>query len=187
MHRYGTRQLLGLLLTGVLVLVSPVAPGASTWVLVDTRSDTLSVIRGDDVLQTFGPISVGRGGVAMHRRSGDRKTPKGVFYVNWVNPDSRYHLFFGLDYPSPFHAEKAYQHSVIDAATFRSIRDARERHELPPQDTELGGYIGIHGTGSRDPSVHRLFDWTDGCIALTNEEVDRLATWIDIGTMVVIR
>lgn len=183
----GTKRLFQALLVGAALGMPTIVHGASAWVLVDSDNDTLSVIEGDHVLYKFHDIAVGRGGVSMYRRSGDGKTPKGVFYVSWINPDSQYRLFFGLDYPSPSHAEEALRHRVIDGATFRRIRDARERRELPPQDTALGGYIGIHGTGSRDPEVNRLFDWTQGCVALTNEQLDRLIPWVDLGTMVVIR
>jgi lipoprotein-anchoring transpeptidase ErfK/SrfK len=44
--------------------------------------------------------------------------------------------------------------------------------------------IGIHGLGNGDPLIHEEFNWTDGCIALTNEEVDELASWIHLGTRV---
>ena len=58
--------------------------------------------------------------------------------------------------------------------------------QTPPQNTALGGYIGIHGLGNRDPAIHKKMNWTDGCIALTDEQIEQLAQWIDVGTRVVI-
>jgi hypothetical protein len=58
---------------------------------------------------------------------------------------------------------------------------------LPPQNTALGGRIGLHGLGRGDPKVHQQFNWTNGCIALTNEQIDQLLTWVGKGTRVSIR
>ena len=54
----------------------------------------------------------------------------------------------------------------------------------PP--TTLGGLIGIHGIGKGDPRVHRDFNWTFGCVALTNEQIDQLRPWVRLGTRVVL-
>ncbi|MDR2877142.1 MAG: L,D-transpeptidase family protein [Chromatiales bacterium] len=174
--------LLLLLLSGTSACAEP-----STWIHVDTHHRTLSVMQGTEVKAVFRGIALGRGGVAPFRRAGDGKTPIGVFYVSWINPDSQYHLFFGLDYPAVMHAEEGYRAHVIDQRTYRAIVDARRRGELPPQDTALGGHIGIHGVGRYDPDDARLFDWTLGCVALTDQQVDELAQWMSLGTMVVIQ
>ena len=57
----------------------------------------------------------------------------------------------------------------------------------PPQDTALGGYIGIHGVGAGDPAVHEDFNWTEGCVALTDAQIDALLRHITVGTAVEIR
>jgi L,D-peptidoglycan transpeptidase YkuD (ErfK/YbiS/YcfS/YnhG family) len=59
--------------------------------------------------------------------------------------------------------------------------------QIPPQDTPLGGQIGIHGLGSADARVHEFFDWTHGCIALTNSQIDHLSQIVDTGTLVKIK
>jgi L,D-peptidoglycan transpeptidase YkuD (ErfK/YbiS/YcfS/YnhG family) len=51
----------------------------------------------------------------------------------------------------------------------------------------LGGQIGIHGLGSGDIKVHEVFDWTHGCIALTNSQIDHLSQLVDTGTVVKIK
>ncbi|MCP5245074.1 MAG: L,D-transpeptidase, partial [Burkholderiales bacterium] len=47
--------------------------------------------------------------------------------------------------------------------------------------------IGIHGIGRGDPEIHDQFHWTNGCIALTNEQIDQLGKWLKPGVMVKIR
>ncbi len=72
----------------------------------------------------------------------------------------------------------------------RQWQDIRRRHKtgkVPPQNTPLGGYLGIHGIGAGDIEVHRSFNWTNGCVALTNEQMDQLLELIGVGTPVEIR
>jgi L,D-transpeptidase catalytic domain len=61
---------------------------------------------------------------------------------------------------------------------------------MPPQDTRLGGSIGIHGIGEETVEkvqIHESLDWTRGCIALRNADLHALRPYLDIGTRVVIR
>lgn len=156
------------------------------WVLIDVAKQTLSILQGDHIKKTFRNISVGRNGYTLDRHEGDGKTPLGVFHIAWINPDSRFHLFFGLDYPNKEYAEEALRHKLIDLETYSAIKRALYRGDLPPQDTPLGGHIGIHGIGHGSRLLHETTNWTEGCIALTNEQIDRLARWVTLGTKVVI-
>ena len=96
-------------------------------------------------------------------------------------------FIFGLDFPTIDQVDRAYRQRLIDHSTYGMILDAMMNHRLLPQSNPLGGAIGIHGIGRGDPVVHRYFDWTDGCIALTNQQIAELAHWMRIGTTVVIR
>jgi hypothetical protein len=84
-------------------------------------------------------------------------------------------------------ADRALVDGDITEAQWQSIRRASKARLRPPQDTPLGGFIGIHGTGAGDPKIHGQYNWTSGCIALTNEQIDRLTNWVQIGTPVEIR
>jgi len=157
------------------------------WLLVDTRAETLTVMTGTKPLEVFTNLAFGTAGVGIKRREGDGKTPKGVFRVGWINEDSEFDLFFGLDYPNLEYAERARREKIIDDWTFLRIRMALRNGLTPPQDTPLGGAIGIHGIGQGDPGIHANFNWTEGCIALDNRQIRRLARWVTIGTRVEIR
>jgi hypothetical protein len=74
-----------------------------------------------------------------------------------------------------------------DDKTYIAIQDALLRGETPPQDTPLGGHIGIHGIGSGDPLIHEAFNWTKGCIALTNKQIEQLVSLVPLGTKVIIK
>lgn len=173
------------LLTAMSVSTSPAA-GAETWVHVNTGASMLTVLRGDRVVASFPDIAVGRGGVSRERRRGDHKTPLGEFRIVKVKKPSQYHRFFIIDYPDEARARQARDAGEIDEPTFQAIRSAGRAGRLPPQDTPLGGNLGIHGLGNGDPVVHESFNWTQGCVAVTNEQIDRLAELVRVGTRVVI-
>lgn len=157
-----------------------------SFVYIDTTKRTLSVIKNGRAEAIFENISIGKGGSAKLRRRGDAKTPLGEFKIMWINRNSRYHLFFGLDFPNIDYAVRGYQANIIDKSELIAIQKAYALKATPPQSTQLGGYIGIHGIGNGDLKTHQSFNWTDGCIALTNEQINQLAELIGIGTKVII-
>ncbi|MDA8128868.1 MAG: L,D-transpeptidase [Betaproteobacteria bacterium] len=158
------------------------------WILVDTEALTLTVFSGNNhVLARFPNISIGSGGAAAYHLRGDQTTPRGTFHVSWVDRQSRFGTFYGLDYPSAPVARLAYFEGRISGEEFDAIMNALQHHRTPPQNTPLGGQLGIHGLGGGDPDVQQAVNWTDGCVALGNRQLRRLSNWIHIGTRVVIR
>lgn len=160
---------------------------SEVWVLVDDREATLTVYRGNLQLDSFAPISLGRSGAKSARLRGSNVTPLGEFRVNRFNHQSDWHIFIGLDYPTPTHARMALDEGVFTQQDYDDYYDYYRRQGYPPQQTALGGFIGIHGIGKGDPDIHKQFHWTQGCVAVTDEQVERLASLIGIGTRVVIR
>jgi len=185
MRRWGAPPL-ALWLAALLAAWIPPAAASQTWLHVDTRAATLSVMRGEDPVVSFKGISIGRAGVSRERHQGDRRTPLGEFRIAKIKERSQFHRFFIIDYPNRERADIALERGEIDAATHRAIRRALRAGELPPQHTPLGGNLGIHGIGGGDPQLHEAFNWTQGCIALTNGQIDSLSQWIRVGTRVVI-
>lgn len=160
---------------------------AEPWVVVDTQQRTLTVLTEQGkILEHLPYVSIGRGGASKDRVHGDRKTPLGTFHVAWINPESRFSLFFGLGFPTVEHADRSYLNRIIDRTTYHDLLDAALDQRIPPQNTPLGGRIGIHGLGNKDQRFHYTDNWTDGCVAVTNQEIKKLARWIHIGTKVVI-
>ncbi|MHB1677440.1 MAG: L,D-transpeptidase family protein [Sulfuriferula sp.] len=158
------------------------------WVLVDTKKITLTVFSADDhVIARFPNIAIGSGGAAEKHLRDDDTTPLGTFHVAWINRHSRFGTFFGLDYPTVDQTIRAYFEGVITAAEFDAFIKAFRQHRIPPQNTPLGGQLGIHGLGNGNPQVQQTIDWTDGCVAVTNREIGMLSHWVQIGTKVVIR
>ena len=158
------------------------------WLLVDTKADNLVIMRGQQPVQVFHQVALGSSGAGLKFRRGDNKTPLGVFRVGWINDHSRFKKFIGLDYPNLDYAEQALREHRIDRLTYERIRAAWISGHTPPQDTPLGGQIGIHGVGFGDPSIHSAgINWTSGCVALDNSQIDALRPWVKVGMRVEIR
>ncbi|MCE8002469.1 L,D-transpeptidase family protein [Billgrantia ethanolica] len=160
---------------------------SEVWVLVDDRESSLSVYRGNALVERFAPVSLGRSGANTMRTYGGNVTPKGEFRVNRFNWESQWHIFIGIDYPTPSHARTALETGLYTEQDYADYFAYYRRHGYPPQQTVLGGFIGIHGLGRADPEVHASYHWTQGCVAVTDAQIERLSELIDIGTRVVIR
>ena len=183
--------LLALLLSLLLSLLHgvPAEAGspADNVIIVDTGQRELRVLRGDEVLAVFNPVSTGRWGASTRKHLGDGKTPLGSFRIAWKKTDGQFGPFLGIDYPSVERAKSGLAADEITSVEYAAIVRAHERGRAPPQNTRLGGHIGIHGLGRADPEIHLAVDWTQGCIAVTNDEMTRLLRWADVGTPVIIR
>ena len=173
-----------------LSLLVPAAGGAPAYDIEIKKTQRLMIVReGEEVREVF-PISSGRGGPGDKRRLGDRKTPIGSYRIVGFNDSSKFDYFIRLNYPNVKDAFYGLKSETISRDDFDRIVAALRRNRLPPQDTALGGAIGIHGIGPETPTklrIHDNMDWTEGCIALTNEQVRRLRDYVSVGTRVVIR
>ena len=108
---------------------------------------------------------------------GDGKTPEGKFYVFTKNAESRFHLSLGVSYPGIEDAKRGLKEKLVSQEEYDEIVAAIDEKRMPLQKTKLGGEIYIHGGGVDS-------DWTDGCVALTNEEITELFEAIPVGTEV---
>ncbi len=90
---------------------------------------------------------------------GDGKTPEGHYLIDRRNPRSKYHLSLGIDYPRA-----------------KDVAEAEELGQSP------GGDIFIHGQGNPVTNLGR--DWTWGCIAVTNDEMEQVYSMVRTGTVV---
>ena len=182
-----------ILLPGLLffiVVSHPVVAAAEQfrpWILVDTQVRKIAVMRGLKPVKTFSGASIGRGGANRDRSNGDQTTPIGEFSIAWISDSEKYHKFLGISWPGLEQARRALDENRISTKNFTRIKKALDKGILPPQDTELGGNLGIHGLGKGDRAIHDSFNWTNGCIALTNEQLDELSKFVQLGTTVIIR
>lgn len=126
----------------------------------------LLVLNGNQILKEY-KISIGKIPVGAKHFEGDYKTPEGIYTIESKNPQSGYFKNLGISYP----AEK-------------DIKYAKENGK------KAGGLIKIHGLKNGKGFIgkfHRWTDWTNGCIALTNQEMEELYTNVKVGTVIEIK
>jgi hypothetical protein len=135
-------------------------------ILVDKLRRQLLVVRGDEELATYN-VDLGISGIQSKVQEGDEATPEGRYRVTEVRGPgrTRYHRALMLNYPNP-----------EDVANLRRLQRAGK----VPHSQEPGGLIEIHGKGGRG------VDWTQGCVALDNEDMDDLVRRVGVGTPVTI-
>lgn len=181
------KKILGILLFTLCVSSDISTADQNVWVLVDTQKLSMEVRKGDKTVAVLDNIAIGRNGAGEKNHRGDDITPLGNFRIGWINNSSSFRKFFGLTYPAIEHADNALKQGKIDQDTYESIARAHINGQIPPQDTDLGGQIGIHGLGSANMSIHKSMNWTHGCIALTNDQIDQLSQWVEKGTLVTVK
>lgn len=178
--------ILFLLLSSVLFF-NVVKANEEVWLLVDTEKLQLDVKQGEKTLSVIKNIAIGRNGAGFKQRRGDDITPLGSFKIGWINRKSSFYRFYGFNYPSTVIAHKALLDGLLDEKSHAAIINAHRRNKTPPQNTSIGGQIGIHGLGNADKFIHSMMNWTHGCIALTNEQIDQLSPWLKKGTRVKVK
>lgn len=135
-------------------------------ILIEKARHRMTLFAGDRPLRSYS-VALGSGGLEPKRRQGDGRTPEGSYRIDWRNPHSAFHLALHISYPS-----------ARDAAA------ARSRGEKP------GGDIMIHGLPNGSGAVgalHRRIDWTAGCIAVTDAEIEEIWRAVPDGALVEIR
>jgi murein L,D-transpeptidase YafK len=162
---------------------------AGTVYLEVYKSNKELIVKDEETILKKYRIATGRGGAGTKTKMGDKKTPIGQYKILEFRDNSRFHFFMQINYPNPIDAWYGYKNNLIDGKEFKEIIKASTTNELPPQNTRLGGYLGLHGIGettSDKMTIHERQDWTEGCIALTNEEISELRQFVSIGTSVLI-
>lgn len=135
-------------------------------VVVVKHKRTLDLYFEGDRIRSY-KISLGREPKGDKRCQGDLKTPEGKYALDWKNPQSCCHLSIHVSYP-----------------------DGTDRKEAAKAKCSPGGDIMIHGIPPKYSKVgrfHRFFDWTEGCIAVTNAEMDQIYKAISPGALIEIK
>jgi murein L,D-transpeptidase YafK len=150
---------------------------------------TLTLYKGDQPVKTYRAV-FGKGFQDGDKRmTGDKRTPEGEFYICTMNHSKRFYKFLGLSYPDVKHAEFGLQYKLISPGEYMTIKRAIEERQQPPWGTRLGGAVGIHGRmldGAAAPQYYSAMNWTDGCVALDNTDVDEIYSVVSLGTPVTI-
>jgi len=145
---------------------TPLAPKQADRIVVVKSTRTMTLMNGGQALKTY-KVALGGQPVGAKQRNGDHKTPEGTYVVDFKVPKSCFHLALHISYPN-----------------------AADRERARKMGVNPGDSIEIHGLGDKYGwigAAHRQLDWTDGCIAVTNEEIDEIWPLVAAGTPVEIR
>jgi len=163
------RTILAVLLMLLLPAVSPIAAQAkpqADLILVQKSKRVLTLYAGKKAIKTY-RIVLGGKPTGDKEQEGDSRTPEGRYTIDAKNPKSSFHLSLHISYPSK-----------------QDRASARQRGVSP------GGAIMIHGTPDYIAALYAAGvypDWTAGCIAVSNAEIEEIFKLVRIGTPIVIK
>lgn len=135
-------------------------------VLIEKAARRVTLLREGKPLKTYA-LSLGGNPLGHKQQEGDQRTPEGVYAIDFKNPRSRFHLALRVSYP-----------------------DAKDRESATRRGVPPGGDIMIHGLPNGLGwlgGFHLSRNWTDGCAAVTNRQIEEIWSLVDVGTRVEIR
>lgn len=159
---------------------------SNIWLRVSKSHGNVYVYRGSKLIRTMA-ADFGYNVTDDKIKQGSReepdhwRTPEGQFYITNKNPDSQYYKALVLNYPTPEDARRGLKQGLISESEHMEIVRASMRYERPPMDTALGGWIEIHGEGTGG-----RINWTHGCVAVKNSQLDAIWDLVSRGTPVII-
>lgn len=147
-------------------------PEGDIYIVVIKSTYELQVFDKEGWYATY-PVVFGSKSLDDKMMEGDRKTPEGTFHILSKRRHEKWNKMMDIDFPT---------RADIDKFNLRKAKG------LIPKNARIGGGIAIHGTWPHDDHVVDLYqNWTNGCIALKNEDVDELYDLVPVGTRVTIK
>lgn len=122
-------------------------------IVVEKQKHVLTLYHAGMPVRTY-QVALGKQPQGDKIRIGDGRTPEGVYHIDFRNPQSKYHMALHISYPDAAHAKRA---SALGMAAGGDIMI----HGLPPAFAKLG-------------AAHTAYDWTNGCIAVTDAEIEEI-------------
>jgi murein L,D-transpeptidase YafK len=187
----------------LITLVAWLYPGQGAWagsqavgeppskIVILKEKRLLELHQNGKTIKTY-RVCLGTNPLGSKRVTGDAKTPEGEYFICYKSTSSRFHRFLGISYPSVADAQTAFENGLISLDKRDSIVSSLKSGKAP-WHTELGGWVGIHGYPTDEYErkwVTLLYpkpdNWTDGCIAMWNFEIEELFSKVPLGTPVVI-
>ncbi|WP_316955660.1 murein L,D-transpeptidase family protein [Teredinibacter sp. KSP-S5-2] len=145
----------------LILLFSHLSLAEVTLVKVDKSLNTMYIINGDKIVEKF-HVVFGKNPVGHKQQEGDQRTPEGRYFLDYKKEDSSFYRAMHISYPNKKDKENAKKNGVSP-----------------------GGLIMIHGQKNGFgwlSYITQKFNWTDGCIALSNKEMDTFMELVKVGT-----
>ena len=167
LFKLGAKQLIAIIFfASVLLAASSTTKPQVDRILVIKSAHIMRLYNHEKVIKEY-RIALGGQPVGAKQKEGDHKTPEGLYTIDSKNSHSQFHLSLHISYPSQQDRERARRLGVSPGGDIMI-------HGLPPAYAYLG-------------AMHRAYDWTDGCIAVTNAEIEEIWNLVSVGTKVEIK
>ena len=137
-----------------------------TSIVVNKGARKMYLLNNEEILRSY-RVDLGFAPAGHKRIEGDGRTPEGTYVIDRRNPYSNYHLSLGISYPN-----------------------ARDRAQARALGKRPGGDIFIHGQPNNNKDrrrAERVEDWTAGCIAVKNAEMEEIYAMVRNGTVITLR
>jgi murein L,D-transpeptidase YafK len=154
---------------GIFLQSTPTAPASKELadeIVVVKSEHKMTLLNHGRVLHTY-QVALSTVSVGAKQRNGDHKVPEGEYRIDFKKPTSKFHLALHVSYPN-----------AADRAHAKSL------------GVDPGGDIEIHGLAKQYAflgAMHRQYDRTDGCIAVTNAEIEEIYPLVPVGTKIEIK
>jgi murein L,D-transpeptidase YafK len=135
-------------------------------IVVIKSKRAMLLLSNGEILRAYG-VALGQNPEGHKIKAGDKRTPEGLYILDKKNPNSNFHLSIRISYPDQSDIENAKRLGVPPGCCIMI-------HGLPPDMAMLG-------------KLHRYEDWTEGCIAVTNSEMEEIWQLIEVGTPIKIK
>jgi len=158
-------------------------------IIIDRHDYTLGIYEDSVLIKNY-RISFGKSVLTPKTRAGDKATPVGVYRICKIYKTHKYHKFFQINYPNLEDGASALRKGWISQKEYNDIKFQYYYEGCTKFHNILGGDIGIHGIGELNYIFKNLpfvFNWTNGSIAMSNENIDEIYSVIREGTEVVIK
>jgi murein L,D-transpeptidase YafK len=158
-------------------------------IFINRQNYTLGIYEDSVLIKNY-RVSFGKSVHTPKTRAGDKATPVGNYKICKIFKEHKYHKFFQINYPNLEDGANALRKGWISQKEFNDIKFEYYYEGCTKFHKLLGGNIGIHGIGELNYIFKNLpfvFNWTDGSIAMSNENIDEIYSVIREGTEVVIR
>ncbi len=158
-------------------------------IVIDRQNYTLGIYEDSVLIKNY-RVSFGKSAQMSKSRAGDKATPVGVYRICKIFKTHKYHKYFQINYPNLEDGASALRKGWISQKEFNDIKFQYYYEGCTKFHNVLGGDIGIHGIGELNYIFKNLpfvYNWTNGSIAMSNENIDEIYSVIKEGTEVVIK
>ncbi len=158
-------------------------------IIISRKSYTLNLYEDTVLIKSY-HASFGKNVSLPKTKANDFSTPVGTYQICQIDKDNKYFIKFKLNYPNINDITEALRKNFITQKEFDQLKFEFYYDDCPTLDTPLGNDVSIHGIGEYNFIFRNLpfvFNWTDGSVALSNEDIYELYTVVSKGTKIVIQ